>query len=112
MALALFSHPTKSQLSTPPHFSIFTDQTTALEVKIILWYVLPISVTVFLFSVMGYSMYRYIHVGKEKHPANLVSKGITVVKALTHLQEDRKGLSRTDTIPFMGRVSFKLELMS
>lgn len=105
----MFSHPTKSQLSTPPRFSIFTDQTTALEVKIILWYVLPISVTVFIFSVMGYSMYRYIHVGKEKHPANLVSaycgKGI-----ITHLQEDRKGHSRTDTIPFVGRVSFKLEL--
>ncbi|XP_025716914.2 interleukin-20 receptor subunit alpha [Callorhinus ursinus] len=48
------------------------DQTSALKVKIIFWYVLPISVTVFLFSVMGYSMYRYIHVGKEKHPANLI----------------------------------------
>ncbi|XP_045860311.1 interleukin-20 receptor subunit alpha [Meles meles] len=48
------------------------DQTSAVKVKIIFWYVLPISVTVFLFSVMGYSMYRYIHVGKEKHPANLI----------------------------------------
>ncbi|XP_017536789.3 interleukin-20 receptor subunit alpha [Manis javanica] len=49
-----------------------TDQTSVLNIKIIFWYVLPISVTVFIFSVMGYSMYRYIHVGKEKHPANLV----------------------------------------
>ncbi|XP_025278169.1 interleukin-20 receptor subunit alpha isoform X2 [Canis lupus dingo] len=48
------------------------DQTSALRVKIIFWYVLPISVTVFLFSAMGYFMYRYIHVGKEKHPANLI----------------------------------------
>ncbi|XP_059255162.1 interleukin-20 receptor subunit alpha isoform X1 [Mustela nigripes] len=48
------------------------DQTSAVKVKIIFWYVLPISVTVFLFSVMGYSMYRYIHVGEEKHPANLI----------------------------------------
>ncbi|XP_077632155.1 interleukin-20 receptor subunit alpha [Crocuta crocuta] len=48
------------------------DQTSALKVKIIFWYVLPISITVFIFSVMGYSMYRYIHVGKEKHPANLI----------------------------------------
>ncbi|VFV20280.1 interleukin-20 receptor subunit [Lynx pardinus] len=50
------------------------DQTSALKVKIIFWYVLPISVAVFILSVMGYSMYRYIHVGKEKHPANLDSK--------------------------------------
>ncbi|XP_030172293.1 interleukin-20 receptor subunit alpha isoform X2 [Lynx canadensis] len=48
------------------------DQTSALKVKIIFWYVLPISVAVFILSVMGYSMYRYIHVGKEKHPANLI----------------------------------------
>ncbi|XFG03717.1 hypothetical protein AB1E19_007341 [Capra hircus] len=61
------THPSERQC-----VSTLEDQTTALEVKIILWYVLPISVTVFIFSVMGYSMYRYIHVGKEKHPANLV----------------------------------------
>ncbi|XP_029800144.1 interleukin-20 receptor subunit alpha isoform X2 [Suricata suricatta] len=48
------------------------DQTSALKVKIIFWYVLPISIAMFIFSVMGYSMYRYIHVGKEKHPANLI----------------------------------------
>ncbi|XP_004673943.1 PREDICTED: interleukin-20 receptor subunit alpha [Condylura cristata] len=48
------------------------DQTSALKVKIIFWYILPISITVFIFCVMGYSMYRYIHVGKEKHPANLI----------------------------------------
>ncbi|XP_032340899.1 interleukin-20 receptor subunit alpha isoform X1 [Camelus ferus] len=48
------------------------DQTSTLKVKIIFWYVLPISVTVFIFSVMGYSMYRYTHVGKKKHPANLI----------------------------------------
>uniref|UniRef100_A0A8C0AC66 Interleukin-20 receptor subunit alpha n=1 Tax=Bos mutus grunniens TaxID=30521 RepID=A0A8C0AC66_BOSMU len=61
------THPSERQC-----VSTLEDQTTALEVKIIFWYVLPISVTVFIFSVMGYSMYRYIHVGKEKHPANLV----------------------------------------
>ncbi|XP_008052105.1 interleukin-20 receptor subunit alpha [Carlito syrichta] len=48
------------------------DQASEFKVKIIFWYVLPISVTVFLFSVMGYSIYRYIHVGKEKQPANLI----------------------------------------
>ncbi|XP_069343978.1 interleukin-20 receptor subunit alpha isoform X2 [Eulemur rufifrons] len=48
------------------------DPSSEFKVKIIFWYVLPVSVTVFLFSVMGYSIYRYIHVGKEKHPANLI----------------------------------------
>ncbi|MBZ3884899.1 Interleukin-20 receptor subunit alpha [Sciurus carolinensis] len=48
------------------------DPSSALKVKIIFWYVLPISIIVFLFSVIGYSIYRYIHVGKEKHPANLI----------------------------------------
>ncbi|XP_042793353.1 interleukin-20 receptor subunit alpha isoform X3 [Panthera leo] len=53
-------------------YPFLENQTSALKVKIIFWYVLPISVAVFIFSVMGYSMYRYIHVGKEKHPANLI----------------------------------------
>ncbi|XP_071074788.1 interleukin-20 receptor subunit alpha isoform X2 [Dasypus novemcinctus] len=48
------------------------DQTSALKIKIIFWYVLPVSVTMFIFSLMGYSTYRYIHVGKEKYPANLI----------------------------------------
>ncbi|XP_048210125.1 interleukin-20 receptor subunit alpha isoform X2 [Perognathus longimembris pacificus] len=52
--------------------STLKDQTSALKVKIIFWYVLPVSVVLFLFSVIGYSIYRYIHVGKEKHPANLI----------------------------------------
>uniref|UniRef100_A0A8C9Q6A2 Interleukin-20 receptor subunit alpha n=1 Tax=Spermophilus dauricus TaxID=99837 RepID=A0A8C9Q6A2_SPEDA len=52
--------------------STLEDPSSALKVKIIFWYVLPISVIVFLFSVIGYSIYRYIHVGKEKHPANLI----------------------------------------
>uniref|UniRef100_A0A8D0PCZ4 Interleukin-20 receptor subunit alpha n=1 Tax=Sus scrofa TaxID=9823 RepID=A0A8D0PCZ4_PIG len=52
--------------------STLKDQTSELKVKIIFWYVLPISVTVFIFSVTGYFMYRYTHVGKEKHPANLI----------------------------------------
>ncbi|XP_051020043.1 interleukin-20 receptor subunit alpha [Acomys russatus] len=47
-------------------------QTSALKVKVIFWYVLPTSVLVFLFSVIGYSVYRYIRVGKEKHPSNLI----------------------------------------
>ncbi|XP_037004706.2 interleukin-20 receptor subunit alpha isoform X1 [Artibeus jamaicensis] len=52
--------------------STLKDQSSAWQVKVIFWYVLPISVTLFIFSVMGFSVYRYIHVGKEKHPANLI----------------------------------------
>ncbi|XP_021077366.1 interleukin-20 receptor subunit alpha isoform X2 [Mus pahari] len=47
-------------------------QTSAWKAKAIFWYVLLTSVIVFLFSAIGYSVYRYIHVGKEKHPENLV----------------------------------------
>ncbi|XP_052025533.1 interleukin-20 receptor subunit alpha [Apodemus sylvaticus] len=47
-------------------------QTSSRKVKVIFWYVLPTSIIVFLFSAIGYSVCRYIHVGKEKHPANLV----------------------------------------
>lgn len=50
-----------------------TDRMSALKSKVIFWYVLPTSVIVFLLSVIGYSVYRYIHAGKEKHPSNLVS---------------------------------------
>ncbi|XP_051031313.1 interleukin-20 receptor subunit alpha [Phodopus roborovskii] len=52
--------------------STLEDQKSALKVKVIFWYVLPTSVIIFLFSVMGYSVYRYIHVGKQKHPSNLI----------------------------------------
>ncbi|XP_052607089.1 interleukin-20 receptor subunit alpha isoform X2 [Peromyscus californicus insignis] len=52
--------------------STLEDQMSALKVKVIFWYVLPTSVIVFLFSVIGYSVYRYIHVGREKHPSNLI----------------------------------------
>ncbi|KAF6114211.1 interleukin 20 receptor subunit alpha [Phyllostomus discolor] len=52
--------------------STLKDQTSAWQVKVIFWYVLPISVTMFILSVMGFSVYRYIHFGKEKHPANLI----------------------------------------
>ncbi|XP_037699734.1 interleukin-20 receptor subunit alpha isoform X3 [Choloepus didactylus] len=48
------------------------DQASAWKIKIIFLYVLPISISMFIFSVMGYLMYRYTHVGKEKHPANLI----------------------------------------
>ncbi|XP_040821438.1 interleukin-20 receptor subunit alpha isoform X3 [Ochotona curzoniae] len=61
-----------TQPSEEQCISTLEDQTSALKVKIIFWYVLPICVVVFLVSVMGYSIYRYIHVGKEKHPANLI----------------------------------------
>uniref|UniRef100_G1TA02 Interleukin-20 receptor subunit alpha n=1 Tax=Oryctolagus cuniculus TaxID=9986 RepID=G1TA02_RABIT len=64
--------PRPAKPSEKQCISTLQDQTSALKVKIIFWYVLPISVAVFLFSVMGYSIYRYIHVGKEKHPANLI----------------------------------------
>ncbi|GAB1294954.1 Interleukin-20 receptor subunit alpha [Apodemus speciosus] len=47
-------------------------QTSSRKVKVIFWYVLPTSIIVFLFSAICYSVWRYIHVGKEKHPANLV----------------------------------------
>ncbi|XP_075410017.1 interleukin-20 receptor subunit alpha [Tenrec ecaudatus] len=52
--------------------STLKDQTQQLKTKIIFCYVLPISVTVFLFSVMFYAMYRYVHVGNEKRPENLI----------------------------------------
>lgn len=64
--------PRLAQPSEKQCVSTLKDQTSALKVKIILCYVLPISVTMFIFFVMGFSMYRYIHVGKEKHPANLI----------------------------------------
>ncbi|XP_016021346.2 interleukin-20 receptor subunit alpha isoform X4 [Rousettus aegyptiacus] len=64
--------PRLAQPSQKQCVSTLKDQTSALKVKIIFWYVLPTSVIVFIFSVMGFSMYRYIHVGKEKHPANLI----------------------------------------
>lgn len=68
-----------------------TDPASALKVKILFWYVLPASVTVSLFSVMGYSLYRYTRIGKEKHPANLVSPRVAGVWTATHVQEDRHG---------------------
>ncbi|XP_004702205.1 interleukin-20 receptor subunit alpha [Echinops telfairi] len=52
--------------------STLKDQTQEWKIKIIFCYVLPISVTVFLFSVMCYAVYRYVHVGKEKRPGNLI----------------------------------------
>nr|XP_003468555.2 interleukin-20 receptor subunit alpha [Cavia porcellus] len=64
--------PRPAQPSQKQCVRTLEDPTSALKVKIILWYVLPTSVTVFLFSVIGCSIYRYIHVGKEKHPANLI----------------------------------------
>uniref|UniRef100_G3UD69 Interleukin 20 receptor subunit alpha n=1 Tax=Loxodonta africana TaxID=9785 RepID=G3UD69_LOXAF len=77
----LYCIPVESLVPGPPRLTLpseelcistLKDQTLALKVKIIFCYVLPISVTMFIFSVMGYSMYRYIHVGKEKHPQNLI----------------------------------------
>ncbi|KAJ8797341.1 hypothetical protein J1605_017569 [Eschrichtius robustus] len=65
--------PRLAQPSEKRCVSTLKDQTSTLKVKIILCYVLPISVTVFIFSVMCYSMYRYTHVSKEKHPANLMN---------------------------------------
>nr|XP_048281335.1 interleukin-20 receptor subunit alpha isoform X2 [Myodes glareolus] len=53
-------------------FSTLEDRMSALKSKVIFWYVLPTSVIIFLLSVIGYSVYRYIHAGKEKHPSNLV----------------------------------------
>ncbi|KAM8792047.1 interleukin-20 receptor subunit alpha isoform 2-T2 [Rhynchonycteris naso] len=64
--------PRRAQPSRKRCVSTLKDKTSALKVKIMLLYVLPISVTVFIFSVMGFFVYRYIHVGKEKHPANLI----------------------------------------
>ncbi|XP_008820270.1 interleukin-20 receptor subunit alpha isoform X1 [Nannospalax galili] len=65
-------HPRLALPSQKQCVSTWEDQTSALKVKIIFCYVLPTSVIVFLFSVIVYSIYRYIHVGKEKHPANLI----------------------------------------
>ncbi|XP_036024945.1 interleukin-20 receptor subunit alpha isoform X2 [Onychomys torridus] len=64
--------PRLTQPSQKQCISTLEDQMSALKVKVIFWYVLPTSVIVFLFSVIGYSVYRYIHVGKEKHPSNLI----------------------------------------
>ncbi|XP_077855584.1 interleukin-20 receptor subunit alpha isoform X1 [Macaca mulatta] len=64
--------PRRAQPSEKQCARTLKDQSSEFKAKIIFWYVLPASVTVFLFSVMGYSIYRYIHVGKEKHPANLI----------------------------------------
>nr|XP_012807159.2 interleukin-20 receptor subunit alpha [Jaculus jaculus] len=67
--------PGPPRLIQPSHkqcVSTLEDQASALKVRIILWYVLPTSVIMFLLFVIGYSIYRYIHVGKEKHPANLI----------------------------------------
>ncbi|XP_004609065.2 interleukin-20 receptor subunit alpha [Sorex araneus] len=64
--------PRLAQPSETQCVSTLKDQTPTLKVKIIFWYILPISITVFIFSVMGYFMYRYIHLGKEKHPENLI----------------------------------------
>ncbi|EAW47936.1 interleukin 20 receptor subunit alpha [Homo sapiens] len=64
--------PRRAQPSEKQCARTLKDQSSEFKAKIIFWYVLPISITVFLFSVMGYSIYRYIHVGKEKHPANLI----------------------------------------
>ncbi|XP_032021755.1 interleukin-20 receptor subunit alpha [Hylobates moloch] len=64
--------PRRAQPSEKQCARTLKDQSSEFKAKIIFWYVLPVSVTVFLFSVMGYSIYRYIHVGKEKHPENLI----------------------------------------
>ncbi|XP_037376354.1 interleukin-20 receptor subunit alpha isoform X2 [Talpa occidentalis] len=64
--------PRLAQPSERQCVNTLKDQTSTLKIKIIFWYILPTSITVFVFCVMGYSMYRYIHVGKEKHPANLI----------------------------------------
>jgi hypothetical protein len=69
-------------------FSI-TVQTSAWKAKVIFWYVFLTSVIVFLFSAIGYLVYRYIHVGKEKHPANLVSTCLG--PRLSGQQEERRG---------------------
>ncbi|KAM4865744.1 interleukin-20 receptor subunit alpha [Thomomys bottae] len=60
----------RSAQSSQQCVSTLKDQISAF--KIIFWYVFPMSVALLLFSVIGYSIYQYIHVGKEKHPANLL----------------------------------------
>ncbi|XP_049643985.1 interleukin-20 receptor subunit alpha isoform X1 [Suncus etruscus] len=64
--------PRLAQPSERQCISTSKDQTPALKIKIIFQYILPISITVFIFSVVGFSMYKYIHLGKEKHPENLI----------------------------------------
>lgn len=72
-------------------FSTLEDHMSALKFKVIFWYVLPTSVIVFLFSVIGYSVYHYIHAGKEKHPSNLV---------LIYGNEIERFFEPTETITF------------
>ncbi|XP_074165836.1 interleukin-20 receptor subunit alpha [Sminthopsis crassicaudata] len=62
----------KTKPSEKQCINTLKDKTSELKVRIILFYVLPIFVTAFIFSVIGYSMYRYVHIGKEKQPTNLV----------------------------------------
>ncbi|XP_055455198.1 interleukin-20 receptor subunit alpha isoform X2 [Psammomys obesus] len=67
--------PGPPRLSLPSQkqcISTLEAQTSSLTVRVIFWYILPTSLAVFLFSVIGYSVYRYIYVGKEKHPSNLI----------------------------------------
>ncbi|XP_038628023.1 interleukin-20 receptor subunit alpha [Tachyglossus aculeatus] len=63
------------QISEPSEEQCVTtlkDQASELTTKIMFWYVLPVIITAFIISVMGYHMYRYIRVGKQKHPPNLI----------------------------------------
>lgn len=69
---SLVPGPTRLPLPWKQCISTLEVQTSTWKVKVIFWYILPTSVIVFLFSAIGYSAYRYIQVGKEKHPANLV----------------------------------------
>ncbi|XP_051853794.1 interleukin-20 receptor subunit alpha [Antechinus flavipes] len=62
----------KTKPSEKQCITTLKDKTSELKVRIILFYVLPIFVTAFIFSVIGYSTYRYVHIGKEKQPTNLV----------------------------------------
>ncbi|XP_067398399.1 interleukin-20 receptor subunit alpha [Emydura macquarii macquarii] len=48
------------------------DPIVAQTVTIIFGYVLPIILTALVVSMAGYCVYGYIHVSKQKHPANLI----------------------------------------
>lgn len=108
LTLPVFSHHTKSQFSTPPPTFFFFSQ-----IKHQSWrlksssgmscpYLLPC-----LFFPWRATSCTDIPMSAKRNTQQIwwvlrVVGGIT-----THLQEDRKGGSRTDINPLMGRVSFK-----
>lgn len=52
---------------------LLTDPNAEHAITVVFGYILPIILTAFILSMTYYVVHRYIHVSKQKHPANLVS---------------------------------------